>query len=236
MHSGGGFQDQHRRRILIAEDDAAVASVAARYLEREGFLVDLVDDGASAVASTLESPPALLVLDLALPKGSGLSVLRQVRPVVSTPVVVVSGRRDMETKIQALRLGADDYLTKPFSPRELVARVHTVLRRAGDARVDRSRTLETSGVILDLRERCAVIDGARVELTGLEHALLLHFMQHPGRTFSRGELLRQVWDLQSADESTVTALVKRLRNKVEPDPANPWWIKTVWGAGYRFET
>ncbi len=223
------------RRIVIAEDDPAVSSVSARYLERDGFSVEIVTDGLSAVASVLDTRPALLVLDLALPRGSGLEVLRRVRPVLATPIVVISGRSDVDARVRVLDLGADDYLTKPFSPRELVSRVHAVLRRGGTpaSRVS-APMLDIDGLQVDLRERVAVRDGAQIELTALEHSLLLHLMRHAGETLSRAQLLANVWDVDWGDEATVTVMVKRLRQKIEPDPAQPRWIQTVWGLGYRF--
>lgn len=222
-------------RILIAEDDPSVSTLAVRYLEREGFDVDLAADGEAAIDRALGTAPDLILLDLALPKISGITVLRRIRAAaVPTPVVVISGHRDVDTKIQALKLGADDYLVKPFPLRELAARVEAVLRRASGAGKKPPNLLTRDGLTVDLRERSAFRGDEVIALTELEHAILVHLMQHAGETCSRKQLLRAIWKPNSGNEASVTTVIKRLRSKIEPDARNPRWITTVWGGGYRF--
>lgn len=222
-------------RVLIAEDDGIVAQLAAGYLRREGFSTTIAPDGPSALSDALDHPPVLVVLDLALPGMSGVEVLRRLRAVADTPVIVTSGRGDVETRVKLLALGADDYLVKPYFIRELVGRVHAILRRfERPAAVLVHDALSAGGLEVAVRAREARRGGVVIDLTSLEHALLLHLMRHPGVTFSRQQLLREVWDLGTGDAGAVTVLVKRLREKIEIDPHHPFWVQTVWGGGYRF--
>jgi DNA-binding response OmpR family regulator len=226
-------------RILLIEDDPTVSEVVTRYLEREGFSVEAVADGARGLERALESPADLLVLDLMLPGVDGLEICERVRAVASVPIVMLTAKGAEDDRVTGLELGADDYLSKPFSPRELTARVKSVLRRSrggedvpgGDGQTLRAGTLE-----VDTRSHQATKDDRPLALTNLEFELLAFLMRHPGRVYRREELLDHVWGYTFGDTSTVTVHVRRLREKVEPDPANPTYIQTVWGLGYRFQS
>jgi len=224
-----------QRRVLIVDDEPMVGDVLRRYLEIEGFNVETAEDGESAISTFTEALPDLVVLDLMLPRVDGLEVFRWMRSAAAlVPVIMLTARRDEMDRVVGLELGADDYVTKPFSPRELVARVKTVLRRcAGN---DDPQQLMTFGDLqVDSGRREAVVNGHRVQLTRKEFDLLEHLASSPGRTFTRGALLDAVWDLSFGDESTVTVHIRRLRAKVEAEPSSPRHLLTVWGVGYRFE-
>jgi len=226
-------------RVLVVDDDPNVADVVTRYLDREGFVVEAVGDGHAAVDRALQSLPDLVVLDLMLPGIDGLEVCRRIRALAPVPVVMLTARGDEADRVAGLELGADDYLAKPFSPRELVARVKAVLRRArgplSGAVNGGPRTLADADLVVDVPARQARIGDEVVALTARELELLVFLMRHPGRAFRREELLQQVWGYSYGDTSTVTVHVRRLREKVEPDPADPRRIATVWGVGYRWE-
>ena len=224
-------------RVLIIEDDPNVSEVVARYLEREGYRVERVADGAIGLTRALADPPDLVVLDLMLPSLDGLEVCRLLRAAAPVPVIMLTARGTESDRIAGLELGADDYVAKPFSPRELTARVKAVLRRAAgvvpappDQTVLRAGSLEVDVVSHEAR-----VDGALVALTVREFDLLAHLMRHPRRAFRREELLEDVWGFSYGDTSTVTVHVRRLREKVEADPSAPRHVCTVWGVGYRFE-
>jgi DNA-binding response OmpR family regulator len=226
-------------RVLVVDDDPNVADVVTRYLVREGFDVAAVGDGHTAVDQALRSPPDLVVLDLMLPGIDGLEVCRRIRALAPVPVIMLTARGDEADRVVGLELGADDYLAKPFSPRELVARIKAVLRRArgplSGAVNGGPHVLSDAGLVVDVPARQARIDGTVVALTARELELLVFLMRHPGRVFRREELLQQVWGYSYGDTSTVTVHVRRLREKVEPDPADPRRIVTVWGVGYRWQ-
>jgi DNA-binding response OmpR family regulator len=226
-------------RVLIVEDDPNVSEVVARYLEREGYVVETVADGAIGLERALAEPPDLVVLDLMLPGVGGLEVCRRLREVVPVPVIMLTARSEEVDRIAGLELGADDYVAKPFSPRELTARVKAVLRRASGAMsvqalsepvVLRAGDLELDEVSHEVHHR-----GELVSLTSKEFDLLAHLMRHPRRAFRREELLADVWGYTYGDTSTVTVHIRRLREKVEVDPSSPGHVCTVWGVGYRFE-
>jgi len=224
-------------RVLIIEDDPTVAEVVTRYLEREGYVVESVGDGAEGLRRALEDPPDLVVLDLMLPSLGGLEVCRRLRTAAPVPVIMLTARGEEADRITGLELGADDYVAKPFSPRELTARVKAVLRRATgplpsapEATVLRAGDLELDLVVHEARLR-----GELVALTVKEFELLAHLMRHPRRAFRREELLEHVWGFAYGDTSTVTVHVRRLREKIEADPSAPRYVCTVWGVGYRFE-
>jgi DNA-binding response OmpR family regulator len=224
-------------RILVIEDDPTVAEVVERYLEREGYRVDVEVDGRVGLDRALADPPDLVVLDLMLPGLSGLEVLRELRGRAPVPVVMLTARSGEVDRVTGLELGADDYVAKPFSPRELTARVKAVLRRATgalDARFEPAR-LRAGGLELDATTHEVRLDGAPVELTAKEFELLALLMRHPRRAFRREELLERVWGFSYGDTSTVTVHVSRLREKIETDPAAPRYVRTVRGVGYRFE-
>jgi DNA-binding response OmpR family regulator len=228
-------------RILVVDDDATVSEVVARYLERDGYEVETVADGWAALDRALAAPPDLLVLDLMLPGLDGLEICRRLRAIAPVPIVILTARSQESDRIIGLELGADDYVSKPFSTKELVARVHAVLRRArgplsgagmppGAARVYVDGDLE-----VDVAAREARRGGDVVALTAREFELLAFLVRHPRQAFGRDEILEHVWGYRYGDTSTVTVHVRRLREKVEPDPAHPTRIATVWGVGYRWE-
>ncbi|QKW25705.1 response regulator transcription factor [Streptomyces seoulensis] len=225
-------------RVLVVDDDPTVSEVVTGYLDRAGFAVDVAADGPSAVARAAARPPDLVVLDLMLPGMDGLEVCRLLREHGPLPVIMLTARGDEENRILGLEVGADDYITKPFSPRELVLRVRSVLRRAGAAgsgRPGAAAPLGAGPLTLDPQARRAARHGAELRLTTREFDLLEYFLRHPGRATSREELMHEVWGWEFGDLSTVTVHVRRLREKVEDDPAHPRLISTVWGVGYRFD-
>jgi DNA-binding response OmpR family regulator len=222
---------------LVVEDDPTVAEVVARYLSREGYQVTISRDGISGLATALASPPDLVVLDLMLPGLSGVEVLRELRRHAPVPVIMLTALSSEVDRVSGLELGADDYVAKPFSPRELTARVKAVLRRAG-GQIEGSTgpdILSAGPLRLDFTTHQVTLANRLVDLTAREFDLLAHFMAHPTRAFRREELLEQVWGFSYGDTSTVTVHVSRLREKLESDPDEPRLIKTVRGVGYRFE-
>jgi DNA-binding response OmpR family regulator len=213
-----------------------VTDVVERYLRREGFQVLLAADGEAAVATARESAPDLILLDLMLPKIDGLTAFRQIRSHSSVPVIILTAKGEETDRIVGLETGADDYIAKPFSPREVVARVKAVLRRAGRAAPPASGdSIRFDQLLINPRTRDVHVDRRKVELTAKEFDLLWFLASNPGDVFTRAQLLDQVWDFQYAgDASTVTVHIRRLRLKVEADPDHPRYIKTVWGVGYKF--
>ncbi|EFG65293.1 response regulator transcription factor [Streptomyces sp. SPB074] len=222
-----------RGHVLVVDDDPTVAEVVAGYLDRAGYTVDLAGDGPSALARAHAHRPDLVVLDLMLPGMDGLEVCRRLRERAAVPVVMLTARGDEEDRVLGLEQGADDYVTKPFSPRELVLRVASVLRRTGPDAV--SAPVRLGRLAVDPAARLATRDGEALSLTLREFDLLAFFLRHPGRAFGREELMREVWGWEFGDLSTVTVHIRRLRGKIEDDPAAPRAIRTVWGVGYRFE-
>lgn len=220
--------------VLVVDDDPTVSDVVRRYLERAGLSVVLAADGPAALAAAATHRPALVVLDLMLPGMSGLDVCRRLRARSDVPVLMLTALGEEIDRVVGLEIGADDYLTKPFSPRELVLRVQSVLRRTHPA--DAGGDLYVDGDLrLDTVARTLTRNGTMLPTTVREFDLLCHFLRHPGRAFDRGELLAQVWEWSVGDQSTVTVHVRRLREKIEPDPTRPVRIATVWGVGYRFD-
>lgn len=216
------------------DDDPTVTEVVAAYLDRAGFAVDRAGDGPGALARARETPPDLVILDLMLPGPDGLQICRRLRSDGPLPVVMLTARGDEEDRILGLEVGADDYVTKPFSPRELVLRVESVLRRAGATGSGGPR-LHGGGITLDPAAHTVHDARGQLALTLREFDLLAHLLRHPGRAFTREELMSAVWGWDIGDLSTVTVHVRRLRHKVERDPARPRLISTVWGVGYRFD-
>lgn len=227
-----------RERVLVVDDEAIVTEVVERYLVREGYQVTVASDGHKALELARNEGPDLIVLDLMLPKIDGLEVCRQLRSESSVPIIMLTAKGEESDKILGLGLGADDYLTKPFSPGELAARVKAVLRRTQS-----SATQALAGDVLKLgalrvnpRSRSVERDGQGVHLTAKEFDLLYFLARNAGQVFSREQLLDNVWDYEwYGDASTVTVHIRRLREKVEPTPMRPRYIKTVWGLGYKFE-
>jgi DNA-binding response OmpR family regulator len=228
-----------RERILLVEDEAIMAEVVARYLGQAGYAVDVATTGPEALAIFHARQPRLVLLDVMLPGGiDGFEICQQIRATARTPVIMLTARVEEVDKLLGLGLGADDYVTKPFSPRELVARVKAVLRRS--ASVGHPSSADDDLVFGGLRINPATrtIANARgpAELTAREFDLLLYLARHPGQVFTRAQLLDAVWDYHfPGDESTVTVHMRRLREKVEADPARPRLLKTVWGVGYKFD-
>ncbi|MGH8921415.1 MAG: response regulator transcription factor [Actinomycetes bacterium] len=226
-------------RVLVVDDDLTIRDVVRRYLERDGHTVTVAGDGETALALAGRDEPDLVVLDLMLPGIDGLEVCRTLRSRSTVPVVMLTALGEETDRITGLQLGADDYVTKPFSPAELALRVASVLRRSREAPApgnDTAPEVLTDGELsVDVAARRATRDGTRLALTGREFDLLIFLLRHPGQVFSRADLLAQVWDWSFGDHSTVTVHVRRLREKVEPDPAHPVRIVTVWGVGYRYD-
>ncbi|MFK4152343.1 response regulator transcription factor [Streptomyces fungicidicus] len=222
-------------RVLVVDDDPTVAEIVTGYLDRAGYVVDRAGDGPGALARAAAHWPDLVVLDLMLPGMDGLEVCRRMRGRGPVPVIMLTARGDEDDRILGLEVGADDYVTKPFSPRELVLRVESVLRRSRPAPAAASGPLRAAGLAVDPAARRATKRGAELALTVREFDLLAFFLRHPGRAFAREELMREVWGWDFGDLSTVTVHVRRLRGKVEDDPARPRLVQTVWGVGYRFD-
>jgi DNA-binding response OmpR family regulator len=225
-------------KILIVEDEAMVADVVSRYLRRDGFQVLLATDGQAALDIARDEAPDLVLLDLMLPKIDGLEVCRRLRANSHVPIIVVTAKGDETDRIVGLELGADDYVSKPFSPRELVARVRAVLRRTKQSPIGApaDAILRVGPIEVDPGGRSAMIDHQPVELTAKEFDLLWFLTRNAGQVFTRTQLLDQVWDYDYfGDESTVTVHIHRLRTKIEPDPVRPRYLKTVWGVGYKLE-
>ncbi len=222
--------------VLVVDDDVMVRDVVSRYLGHAGYQVTVAGDGEHALRAAELSPPDLVVLDLMLPGLPGLEVCRRLRAASPVPVVMLTALGEEEDRIAGLEMGADDYITKPFSPRELVLRVASVLRRAQSPQpVSQLAPITDAGLTVDAAARQAVLGGHELALTVREFDLLAFLIRHPGRAFSRTELLEQVWGWTFGDQSTVTVHVRRLREKVEDDPTAPQRIATVWGVGYRYD-
>jgi DNA-binding response OmpR family regulator len=229
-------------RVLIIEDDPNVAEVVARYLEREGYRVQVASDGRVGLDAALAELPDLVILDLMLPSLGGLEICRRLRAVAPVAVIMLTARGEEADRIAGLELGADDYIAKPFSPRELTARVKAVLRRAtgpltgqSEPGVLRAGAPDGPELEVDTVAHEARLDGQLVALTAKEFDLLVHLMRNPRRALRREELLQEVWGFSYGDTSTVTVHVRRLREKIETDPSQPRFVCTVWGVGYRFE-
>ncbi|MFF5289908.1 response regulator transcription factor [Paractinoplanes globisporus] len=224
-------------RVLVVDDDPTVSDVVRRYLEQDGCEVRLAADGADGLAAIAAQRPDLVVLDLMMPGIDGLEVCRRLRrQLPDLPVIMLTALGEEADRVLGLEVGADDYVTKPFSPRELVLRIRSVLRRAAPtADPPPPATITDADLTLDTARRLAARSGQPLSLTAREFDLLMFLLRHPGRAWSRAELLDKVWGWQFGDQSTVTVHVRRLREKIEPDPAEPRRILTVWGIGYRYE-
>ncbi len=223
-------------RILVVDDEPVVTEVVERYLAREGYIVRTEADGEAALRAYREMRPHLVVLDLMLPKLGGIDVCREIRQQSETPVIMLTARGDEMDRIAGFEVGADDYLAKPFSPRELVVRVRAVLRRTLDKSLLQSDRLVRGDIAIDPRGRAVEVAGVPVELTVREFDLLWFLVNHPGEVFTREQLLTKVWKYEwFGDASTVTVHIRRLRTKVEREPENPRHIQTVWGVGYRWD-
>lgn len=228
------------RHILVVDDEAGVREVVQRYLERDGFLVSTASSGPEALSIIeAERNIDLVVLDVMLPGLDGIEIIKRVRRNSAVPIILLSARSDELDRVIGLETGADDYVPKPFSPRELVSRVKAVLRRAplANERIEPAKPITLNGITLDAGTRQVEVDGKPIELTAKEFDLLWFFMRHPKQVFSREQLLEKVWGFaEYIDLSTVTVHIHRLRDKIERDSAKPARLVTVWGVGYRFTT
>lgn len=224
-------------RVLVVDDEPTVRDVVVQYLRRDGHEVTEAVDGHQALELLASSPPDLVVLDLMLPGVDGLEVLRRLRATSDVPVIMLTALAEERDRVTGLELGADDYVVKPFSPRELAARVNGVLRRSNGRDGPAHDVIEHGGLRLDGRSREVYLDGRLIETTPKEFDLLMFLAAAPRQVFSRADLLREVWQSSPdwQDPATVTVHVRRIRNKIEVDPEHPRWIATVWGVGYRFE-
>jgi DNA-binding response OmpR family regulator len=219
--------------ILVVEDDSRIADLMVKNLEAAGYTCRISADGGQALADFARLKPALVLLDLGLPGPDGLEVARRIRKESDVPILMVTARSAEGEKLLGLEIGADDYVTKPFSTAELVARVRALLRRSTGS--VRERVLEVGSLRIDPARRAVERDRTLVPVTTLEFDLLYFLASRPGRVFSRDALLEQVWGTDRVvDDRSIDSLVSRLRRKLEPDPAQPRYIQTVWGAGYRF--
>lgn len=237
-------------KIIIADDERNITDVCRRYLEREGWTVWVAADGEEAMQLWREHQPDLLVLDLMMPKLGGIEVCDQIRQEEETPIIMLTARGEEADRLLGLTMGADDYMTKPFSPRELVLRIKNILRRTGaqagsmskDQRKAEAGSGETGqslyfdGLSIFPQERRVTVKGTEAELTAKEFDLLHLLALYPGKVFSRSQLLNHIWDVAyDGDTTTVTVHIRRLREKIEDNPSDPGWIKTVWGIGYKLD-
>jgi two-component system, OmpR family, alkaline phosphatase synthesis response regulator PhoP len=223
------------RRILIVEDEMKIASLVRDYLEHAGFEVTVTGDGDAAVAAARGHHPDLVVLDLGLPRRDGLDVARELRRTSTVPIVMLTARGEESDRIVGLELGADDYVVKPFSPKELVARVRAVLRRTDPTTGAKAEHLRVGSLEVDLAKMRVTVDGGPVDLTPTEFELLTTLAREPGRVFTRGQLLDAIHGVAiESYERAIDAHVKNLRKKIEPEPGKPRYVLTVHGVGYRF--
>ncbi len=226
-------------RILIIEDEVAIADLEKDYLELSGFEVEIENAGDSGLSRALKEPFDLVVLDLMLPGIDGFEVCRRIREEKNVPILMVSAKKDDIDKIRGLGLGADDYMTKPFSPSELVARVKAHMARYERLTSTHQKTndiVEIRGLKIDKTARRVWIDGTEKTFTTKEFDLLTFLAENPNHVFTKEELFREIWDMESiGDIATVTVHIKKIREKIETDTANPQYIETIWGVGYRFK-
>lgn len=226
-------------RILIIEDELAIAELEKDYLELSGFDVEVSTDGKEGLTKALAEDFNLIILDLMLPGIDGFEICRKIREEKNTPIIMVSAKKDDIDKIRGLGLGADDYMTKPFSPSELVARVKAHLARyerlVGSA-VEVNKVIEIRGLKIDTTARRVWVNGVEKAFTTKEFDLLTFLASHPNHVYTKDELFSEIWDMESiGDIATVTVHIKKIREKVEMDTSNPQYIETIWGVGYRFK-
>ena len=226
-------------KILIVEDELAIAELEKDYLELSGFEVEMTTDGTAGLAKALQNDYDLIILDLMLPGVDGFEICRQVRAEKNTPIIMVSAKKDDIDKIRGLGLGADDYMTKPFSPSELVARVKAHMARyerlIGSA-VEENKVIEIRGIKIDTTARRVWVNGEERTFTTKEFDLLTFLASHPNHVYTKDELFSEIWDMESiGDIATVTVHIKKIREKIEFDTSKPQYIETIWGVGYRFK-
>ena len=226
-------------RILIVEDEVAIADLEKDYLELSGFEVEIENDGRSGLNRALNEEFDLFILDLMLPEVDGFEICRQIREKKNTPILMVSAKKDDIDKIRGLGLGADDYVTKPFSPSELVARVKAHLARYErliGSNVPENDIVEIRGIRIDKTARRVWVNGEVKQFTTKEFDLLTFLAEHPNHVFTKEELFREIWDMESiGDIATVTVHIKKIREKIELNTTKPQYIETIWGVGYRFK-
>ncbi len=226
-------------KILIIEDEVSIADLEKDYLELSGFEVQIENSGDTGLERALEEPFDLIILDLMLPEVDGFEVCRRIREKRNIPIIMVSAKKDDIDKIRGLGLGADDYMTKPFSPSELVARVKAHLaryERLVNSNVQENDIVEIRGIKIDKTARRVWVDGEEKNLTTKEFDLLTFLAQNPNHVFTKDELFREIWDMESiGDIATVTVHIKKIREKIEKQPSKPQYIETIWGVGYRFK-
>ncbi len=226
-------------RILIVEDEVAIADLEKDYLELSGFEVEIENDGRSGLDRALNEEFDLFILDLMLPEVDGFEICRQIREKKNTPILMVSAKKDDIDKIRGLGLGADDYVTKPFSPSELVARVKAHLARYErliGSNVPENDIVEIRGIRIDKTARRVWVNGEEKQFTTKEFDLLTFLAEHPNHVFTKEELFREIWDMESiGDIATVTVHIKKIREKIELNTTKPQYIETIWGVGYRFK-
>ena len=231
--------DEDKKNILIIEDEHSIAELERDYLEISGFSVDIASDGDTGLQKALEGDYALIILDLMLPGKDGFQVCKEVREVKDIPIIIVSARKDDIDKIRGLGLGADDYVTKPFSASEMVARVKAHMARyarlVGGTR-EESGILEIHGLKIDPDARRVFVNGEERTFTTKEFDLLYFLASHPNHVYTKAELFKEIWKMDSVgDIATVTVHIKKIREKIEMDSAKPQYIETIWGVGYRFK-
>ncbi|MBP5353756.1 MAG: response regulator transcription factor [Lachnospiraceae bacterium] len=240
------MEDTRKQTILIIEDEEAIAELERDYLEQAGFSVEIAYDGDSGLQRALKEEFSLIILDLMLPGTDGFEVCRQVREKKDLPILMVSAKKDDLDKIRGLGFGADDYITKPFSPSELTARVRAHLARyerlvgsaaqLGNAGMHRNRTVEIRGLRIDKDARRVYVNDEEKIMTNKEFDLLTYLAERPNRVFTKDELFRAIWDMEAVGEvATVTVHIKKIREKIEVSTSNPQYIETIWGVGYRFK-
>lgn len=226
-------------RILIVEDEETIAELEKDYLELSGFEVEVATDGNVGILKALKEEYDLFILDLMLPGIDGFEICRKIRETKNTPILMVSAKKDDIDKIRGLGLGADDYMTKPFSPSELVARVKAHLARYDrltGSTVEKNKVIEIRGLKIDKTARRVWVNGEEKNFTTKEFDLLTFLAGHPNHVYTKEELFREIWDMESiGDIATVTVHIKKIREKVEMDTSNPQYIETIWGVGYRFK-
>ena len=226
-------------KILIVEDEEAIADLEKDYLELSGFEVEVANEGTLGLEKALSGEYDLFILDLMLPGVDGFEICRKIRDEKNTPIIMVSAKKDDIDKIRGLGLGADDYMTKPFSPSELVARVKAHLARydrlIGSA-AEKNKIIEIRGLKIDTTARRVWVNGEEKTFTTKEFDLLAFLAAHPNHVYTKDDLFREIWDMESVgDIATVTVHIKKIRDKIELDTSNPQYIETIWGVGYRFK-
>lgn len=226
-------------KILIIEDDTAIAELEKDYLEINGYTVIIEQDGSAGAARALDEDLDLIILDLMLPGMDGFEICKLIRDTKNTPILMVSAKKDDIDKIRGLGLGADDYITKPFSPSELVARVKAHLsryKRLTSIGLEENAVIEVSGLTIDKTARTVLVDGKEKIFTTKEFDLLTFLAEHPNHVYSKEELFKEIWEMESVgDIATVTVHIKKIREKIEDNKSHPRYIETIWGVGYRFK-